>query len=133
MLLKTFIIGLIVYPIFSINPLYAISPELTKEEIISQMSVHELVAHFANEYSVSESQILGTINCESSFVAQQSRIINKYGQREESYGIVQIHLPDHPHITKEQAMDNIFSAEFIAKEFSKGKQTKWSCWKKLYL
>lgn len=49
-----------------------------------------------------------------------------------SFGLSQIHLPAHPHITKEQAFKPEYAIEFMAKEMSKGNAWKWSCWKKLY-
>lgn len=58
----------------------------------------------------------------------QSRIPNKTGPngREDSWGIAQIHLPDHPTITREQAKDLTFSAEFLAKNLAQGKCSLWS-------
>lgn len=62
-------------------------------------------------YDISEKDIetiLRVLKCESSFVSEQSRIY-KNGVREPSFGIAQIHLPSHPDVTKEQALDEEFS------------------------
>jgi hypothetical protein len=51
------------------------------------------------------------------------------GDNGTSFGIVQIHLPAHPEITKEQAMDSQFAFNFIVDEFLRGNEWKWTCWK----
>lgn len=53
------------------------------------------------------------------------------GQREESYGLVQIHLPAHPHITKEQALDPEFALDFLARNLAVGRENMWSCAKQI--
>lgn len=58
---------------------------------------------------------------------QQSLIINKRGVREDSWGNSQIHLPDHPEVTKKQAQDPFFAANFMAKSISEGHIGWWSC------
>lgn len=63
-------------------------------------------------------------HCESKFYNIQSQVV-KYGKREESYGVAQIHLPSHPHITKEEALDVKFSVQFMADEIRKGNIWKW--------
>lgn len=42
-----------------------------------------------------------------------------------SAGLVQIHLPDHPEITREQALDPEFALTFLAKEIKAGNEWKW--------
>lgn len=54
------------------------------------------------------------------------------GGIERSFGISQIHLPDHPHVSKAQAQDPDFSVEFMAKAFKEGNQSWWTCYRKLY-
>lgn len=49
------------------------------------------------------------------------------GQREQSFGLVQIHLPAHPHITYKQATDPEYAVDFLAKEIANGRLYKWSC------
>lgn len=57
----------------------------------------------------------------------------KVGDREQSYGLAQIHLPAHPHITKEQAIDPEFAVEFLAKNLANGKAGMWTCARQLAL
>jgi hypothetical protein len=51
------------------------------------------------------------------------------GMREQSYGLVQIHLPAHPSISKEQATDPEFAVDFLAKNIAAGRASMWSCYK----
>ena len=79
----------------------------------------------------------GIISCESGwstdiqsnhrYTATNAPKGYKPGDREQSYGLVQIHLPAHPHISKEQAKDPEFAIEFLAKNVAKGKQGMWTC------
>lgn len=77
-------------------------------------------------------QMLEVIRCESGFVSQQSRHIRPDGTREPSFGVAQIHLPSHPDVTKEQAMDPEFSVHWMADKFRIGQMKLWTCWKDLY-
>ena len=77
--------------------------------------------------------IYEVITCESHWIAGQSNLYYKNTRiREKSFGIAQIHLPDHPEISKEQAMEEVFSLDFIVNEFKAGRACKWSCYKKLF-
>lgn len=67
------------------------------------------------------------IKCESTFQNVQSNHF-KNGIREDSWGIVQIYLPAHPTVSRQEALDPYFAVEFMAEKFSKG-WTKWSCYK----
>src|SRR3990167_2993605 len=60
-----------------------------------------LIAHYGEKYGVSKDIMLKVLSCENrEFDPElQSRII-KHGVREDSWGLAQIHLPDHPTITK---------------------------------
>ena len=55
------------------------------------------------------------------------------GEREKSFGLVQIHLPAHPEVTYEQAVDPEFAIEFLAKGIKNGEIGKWTCAKLLAL
>lgn len=57
-----------------------------------------------------------TIYCESQWYNIQSGVITN-GAQEESYGLAQIHLPSHPHITKEQALTPEFAIDFMVEHF----------------
>ncbi len=81
------------------------------------------------QYDIPENEvkiILEVLKCESNFVNEQSRIITD-GVREPSYGIAQIHLPSHPDVTKEQALDEEFSIHWTAKKWKQGFRL-WTCY-----
>jgi hypothetical protein len=63
-------------------------------------------------YDISEKDIetiLRVLECESNFQNIQSECLDENGNRELSFGIAQIHLPSHPDVTMEQALDEEFS------------------------
>jgi hypothetical protein len=59
-------------------------------------------------------QMKRTIWCESFNHNVQSYVIDRRGHREESYGLVQIHLPSHPKVTKAQALDIEFAIKWMS-------------------
>lgn len=71
-----------------------------------------------------------TLERESGFQSIQSKVIRK-GVREPSYGCAQIHEPSHPDITREQAMDCIWSIDWAAQQFLAGKANMWTEYRKL--
>lgn len=85
-----------------------------------------MVSYYADQYQVSEEQILGTLACESSL---NPKAVGDHGH---SFGIAQIYLPAHKNITKAQALDPEFSIEFMANMFSTGHQHLWTCWRNKY-
>ena len=88
----------------------------------------------AKEYGVSASEMKRVMYCESSgsttiqshYRYTKNNVPKGYavGDREESYGLFQIHLPAHTDVTKEQAIDPKFAIEWTAKHW---KDTRWSC------
>lgn len=97
----------------------------------SEQQIAELVSVYSTKYGVNSTKVLETIRCESRFKNVQSGIISN-GVRENSWGVVQIHLNSHPTISKQQALQPEFALEWMVKEFSIGHASKWSCYKKLY-
>lgn len=98
------------------------TPERIDKEIVSQ----------AEAYGVSADVMRKVIQCES----MGSTTIQSYhrrpdGSREQSFGLAQIYLPAHPHITREQATEPAFAIDFMAREMSEGNAWKWSCWKQM--
>lgn len=97
----------------------------------------------AEEYGVSVHAMNAIIQCESQWNPSiQSREVYRTdrphegvvaGQREESYGLAQIHLPAHPHITKEQATNPEFAIEFLARNLAAGRAGMWTCARQLSL
>jgi hypothetical protein len=54
------------------------------------------------------------------------------GDNGTSFGLVQIHLPAHPNVTRAQAEDPEFALNFIVDAFLKGDEWMWTCWKVMY-
>lgn len=65
--------------------------------------------------------MLNTLICESRLKP------DAVGDHGHSYGIAQIYLDYHKDITKEQALDPIFSIAWMAEQFSKGNKHLWTC------
>lgn len=81
---------------------------------------------------VSERWVMFAINVESANTWNpeiQSYVEQDYG-REESYGLVQIHLPDNPSVTYDQATDPYYSIDFLIEE-TKNDNYEWR-WKNTY-
>lgn len=124
-----------------VNIITTITEQQPVPEPKSTMSqiVDKLVRKYAEQYNVSSKEMLRVINCENKPLDPKLQSYIKYkrdipewgvkaGEREKSYGLVQIHLPSHPNISYEQATDPEFSIEFMAKKFSKGQASEWSCY-----
>lgn len=99
------------------------------------------ISAYAKEVQVREGlsdAFYQTIKCESGFQNVQSYVIRKDGTREDSWGVVQWHLPagnKNEHgvtITKEMALDPRASIDTMAWYFKNGWQRKWSCYRKLH-
>ena len=108
--------------------------KLTNEQIVVA-----LVEKYADKYDVSTTSLMRTLRNENNTFQfdRQSELTYKAGNRwgfpagtrEKSYGVAQIHLPDHPAITMEQATNPEFAVEFMAKMFSQGKARMWMGYK----
>ena len=77
----------------------------------------EKIYQVARAHGVNGYQMERTVECESRFNNIQSTAYRN-GVREESYGIAQIHLPSHPEVTKEEALNEEFAIEWMAKNFN---------------
>lgn len=102
---------------------FAPAPDPT---VLANLPVPEIIKHFSTQYNVSYSEMYETVKCESSFNTKA------IGDNNGSFGISQINLRWNPEVTKEQAFDPVFAAEFMAKKFSQGKADRWTCWRKIY-
>ena len=100
--------------------------------------VQRLVNIYAKKYKVSAKSMMRTLENENNTFDfdRQSGLKYKKNNRwglsgyEQSYGIAQIHLPDHPSVTKEEAINPEFAIEFMAKNFAQGKQKMWMGYEK---
>lgn len=54
------------------------------------------------------------------------------GEREKSFGLAMIHLPDHPDISYDQATNPEFAIDWMASEFAAGRQNQWTCYRILF-
>lgn len=63
-------------------------------------------------YNIDPDMVAHSIYCESMFYNTQSGYVYPDGVREDSWGLAQINLPSHPHITREQALDPYFSIDW---------------------
>ena len=114
-----------------------IQDDLTNEEIVT-----DLVNQCHANYGVSTTSMMRTLRNENNTFDfdRQSGLYYKAGNRwgfssttrEKSYGVAQIHLPDHPSITIEQATDPVFSIGFMCQMFAQGKAKMWMGYSKKY-
>ena len=116
----------------------------TEEELIL------LAKDYADYYNASSEKVIAIMKCEAPWKKNengryydkndgQSKLKYNEGQirrnpswgnvgdRERSFGIVQIHEPAHPSITREQALNPDFALDFLAYNVSKGKSGMWTC------
>lgn len=100
--------------------------------ISQREELEQLVDTYAVLYNVSAEQMKTVINCESGWNTTIQSLHTNSGGQEQSFGLVQIHLPSHPSVTYEQATDPIFAIEFMARAYSEGKEEMWSCYRKIY-
>jgi len=114
-----------------------------KTEVVTTIAVEtipEKINRYANKHNVSAEIMTKIMRCENvrldptkqsdlryTFSSERRGIVE--GERERSFGLVQIHLPDH-NITYEQATDPDFAIEFLAKSYAQGKAS-WM-WKTCY-
>lgn len=96
------------------RPNLPVVKSLGKEAIIS------LIKQKSAYYGVEAIIPIAIVEAESSYK------VNAVGDGGNSYGLVQIHLPSHPTITKEQALDPYFAIDFLVLNLSKGKCKMWS-------
>lgn len=108
----------------------ALEPEPFSQDFQTNEQIYRpFVEEMAIKYGVSAYQMAETINCESRWDPTIQSYHVRNGVRENSWGIVQIHLTAHPNISKKQATDPYWSIEWMAQQFAKGNQRAWTCWK----
>jgi soluble lytic murein transglycosylase-like protein len=98
---------------------------ITITESPKVLSVSEIIEIKAKKYNVATSTIHAVVKCESGYNK------NAIGDGGTSFGLVQINLPSHPNITREQALDVDFALDFLAYHLSKGNGRMWTCWRML--
>lgn len=139
---------LVIMATFSLNPVNLVAEDVVetieKTPCMVQESdrecVERLVGIYAKKYKVSAGSMMNTLENENHTFDFDRQSGLKYkkgnrwkqpaGSREQSFGIAQIHLPDHPNVTMEEATDPEFAVEFMAQNFAKGKQSMWMGYEK---
>lgn len=71
------------------------------------------------------------IQCESGGDPKAKGDFSEKLQEYTSFGLVQIHLPAHPDITRAQAEDPEFAMAYLEKEVKAGRGNQWTCWRKM--
>lgn len=106
-------------------------PQAVLPKVYTKAELIDKVYTYAEQYDVSPKTMISIINCENTNwdPTLQSRIVNKKGIREESYGLSQIYLPAHPNITKENAIDPDFSLDFMANNLAEKNGNIWTCYR----
>jgi len=94
--------------------------------VYSTSTAPAIIEAYAAKYGTPAAPLVATLNCESHFAA------DRVGDHGTSFGVAQIHLPAHPDITKEQALDPMWAVDYAAREFAAGNAGQWTCYKKLY-
>lgn len=104
-------------------------------------TIQELVTQYSQEYNVSPKIMMAVIKCENTELDPELQSRMKYkknnrwgkpaGSFEQSYGLVQIHLPDNPSVSLEEATDPEFSIEFLAQKLKAGRGNMWTCFRKI--
>jgi hypothetical protein len=92
--------------------------------------IQGLISHYSALYGVSRDLMDKIIECETAGTYDPKIQSGHYknGIREDSWGLVQIHLPAHPTITKEMAKNPNFAIDFLAKNLADSKQEMWTCY-----
>src|SRR3990167_1723535 len=94
--------------------------EVITSETIQETRIKYLIDKIyqtARVYGVNGYHMERTIECESRFNNIQSTAY-KNGVREDSWGIAQIHLPSHPEVNRDEALDELFAIEWMASNFN---------------
>ena len=117
------------YIIFTVVFLFLVTPTTATyiaPEPPKPKTTFQLIDEAALEYRVSSVVMHKVIKCES----QYSK--NAIGDGGKSFGLVQIHLPSHPSVSKAQALDSEYAINFLAEKLSKGQGHLWTCFRRWY-
>lgn len=98
----------------------------TIERKVVPLTIPEKIVKYADEYNVSADIISKVISCESQFNP------NAVGDNGHSRGLVQIYDAYHPDVTHEQAFNEDFAIEFLAKKLANNQGYLWTCYRMYY-
>ena len=134
---------------------YTSEGDKTPQEVTQELTVatgyeayEQIIQSNAERYSISESRIIAIMRCENDTFDpnRQSEVLysagqiarnphwGEVGEREHSYGLVQIHIPagninpwtGEP-ITEELAKDPHFSIQYLAYKINNNQEGMWAC------
>lgn len=113
------------------------SLKLKKPVELRRGETPELLEHLfaeAEKYGANAEQMRQTISCESAYWQTDIQSWHRYpdGSREQSFGLAQIHLPDHPQVSYEEAIDPLYAITFMAQHFGENNGRIWTCHRKLF-
>ena len=88
----------------------------------------------AAKYGANPEMMRQTIACESMHWVTdiQSWHRRPDGSREQSFGLAQIHLPDHPQVSYEEAINPHYAIKFMAQHFGENNGKIWTCFRDLF-
>ena len=112
--------------LFSVLMMSGLDPSVVVVPPVVQESMQEYATSVSKAHGLNTKRFLAVINCESTWDA------NVVGDNGNSFGIVQIYLPAHSNIKKEQALDPKWSIDWMAEEWMDGHYRQWSCYNNLY-
>lgn len=93
----------------------------------TQKEVRELTDYYADMYGVSSKTMHIIVNGESGYQFDQKG--DFYNGQYNSFGACQIHLPDHPNISKEQALNPEFCLDWMAQQVKAGRARLWTVYR----
>ena len=107
------------------------APTIAVVQCLDKTCIDGRITHYASHYGINEDFMRKIVVCEN---RDYDPLLQSYHKdptgpngRENSWGLVQIHLPSWKDITKEQATDVEFSLDFLAKKMSEGHSRLWTC------
>lgn len=103
----------------------AIAPEAPKLPPNEPFNAERAIAAAERKYGLEPNILARTLWCESSYRP------DAIGDGGTSYGIAQIHLPAHPQVTPEEALDPEWAVEWAAQAFANGQARMWTCFRQL--
>ena len=95
------------------------------EQPSPQKPLAQVIVEVAYLHEIDAGRFLRTAKCESSLNP------SKVGDGGESFGLFQIHLPSHPTVTREMALDPMWAIEWSAEKFRINPNI-WTCYRRLY-
>lgn len=122
---------------FSTAEIAIVNPQ--EPPVVAPENVRPKIKFYAQKYGASEDLMVSTVSCETAgtfdpTIRSQARYTWEdpkrgivKGEQEQSYGLSQIHIPDNPGITVEQAVDADFALDFMARALARGETWRWHC------